>query len=401
MAVTRKKLTVGLSAAVAAAAIGTGLAFPAGAAPAEATVVGAGSASAVEGSYIVTMKESAVSVSAGEGEAGEDVITEHGGTVEDTFDAALNGYAAASLTEREARRLAADPAVEKVYVNQRHTVSAEQTDPPNWGLDRIDQQALPLDQSYTYPDDGGQGVTAYVIDTGVMVEHEDFGGRAGNGFDAVENDDVAQDGNGHGTHVASTIAGTEHGVAKNAEVVGVRVLDDNGSGTTAQVVAGIEWVAENASGPSVANMSLGGPQDPALDEAVSGAVAAGVTFVVAAGNEAQDANNVSPARVPEAITVGATDDADGQAGFSNYGSALDLYAPGVDITAAWNDGATKTISGTSMASPHAAGVAALYLAGNGSASPADVSAALTDAAARDVVGNPGSGSPNLLLNLVK
>ncbi|MBW1596851.1 S8 family peptidase [Streptomyces sp. JJ38] len=399
MAVTRRKLTVGISAAVAAAAVGTGLiALPANAGPAEGTVIGANSALAVEGSYIVTLKDNGVSAAS---QGGEDVVEKHGGKVEETFTHALNGYAATSLSAQEARRLAADPAVDKVYANQTHTISAEQTDPPNWGLDRIDSPALPLDQSYTYPDGGGEGVTAYVIDTGVMVEHEDFGGRAEDGYDAVEEDDVAQDGNGHGTHVASTIAGEAHGVAKNATVVGVRVLDDNGSGTTAQVVAGIEWVAENASGPSVANMSLGGGVDPVLDEAVKNAIAAGVTFAVAAGNESQDATNVSPARVEEAITVGATDDADGMASFSNYGAPLDLFAPGVDITAAWNDGSTKTISGTSMATPHVAGVAALYLADNGEATPEQVSQALTDAASPDVVTNPGQGSPNLLLNLVK
>ncbi|KPC95413.1 serine protease, partial [Streptomyces sp. NRRL F-6602] len=214
-----------------------------------------------------------------------------------------------------------------------------------WGLDRIDQASLPLDSKYTYPDKAGEGVTAYIIDTGVRISHSDFGGRAANGYDAVDNDNVAQDGNGHGTHVAGTVAGSAYGVAKKAKIVGVRVLNNAGSGTTAQVVAGIDWVTQNAVKPAVANMSLGGGADAALDQAVRNSIASGVTYGVAAGNENQNAGNVSPARVTEAITVGSTTNTDARSSFSNWGTVVDIFAPGSSITSSWNtsDSATNTI----------------------------------------------------------
>ena len=399
MAVTRKKVALSISAAVAAAAIGTVSALPASAAPAEGRILGASSSAAIDGSYIVTLKESAAKAASADGKS---VVAEHGGKVSKTFSHALNGYAA-SMSEQEAKELAADPAVDKVFANQKHTMTASQDNPPSWGLDRIDTPELDLDDTYNYPDSAGEGVTAYIIDTGVRTTHEDFGGRATSGYDAVDGDDDADDGNGHGTHVASTVAGEAHGVAKSADVVAVRVLDDNGSGTTAGVVDGIDWVTENASGPAVANMSLGGGADEALDQAVQNSIDAGVTYGVAAGNEGTDAGNSSPARVEDAITVGATDDTDAQASFSNYGEILDIYAPGVDITGAWNDSdtGTDTISGTSMATPHVVGAAALYLAGHTDASPADVSSALVEGGSEGVVGNPGPGSPNVLLNVVE
>ncbi|MFE2129946.1 S8 family peptidase [Streptomyces amritsarensis] len=384
-------------AAGAATAVAAGLfASPlAGAAtPAEGTVHGLGAPGAVDGSFVVILDASANK---------EDLAKKYGGKLERSYGSKVNGFSASGLTEKEAKRLAADPAVGTVVQNKRFTINETQDRPPSWGLDRIDQAATAGDQKYTYPDGGGEGVTAYVIDTGVRVTHKDFGGRATSGFDAIDNDESADDGNGHGTHVAGTIAGAAHGVAKKARIVAVRVLDDNGSGTTEQVVAGIDWVTQNHSGPSVANMSLGGGADEALDAAVKRAVDAGVSFAVAAGNESSDAGQGSPSRVPEALTVASSTEDDRQSDFSNFGSVVDLYAPGSEITSAWNDSDTgvKTISGTSMASPHVAGAAALYLAAHPSATPADTAAALTGAATKGAIKNPSSGTANKLLKIAQ
>ncbi|WP_326599119.1 S8 family peptidase [Streptomyces sp. NBC_01803] len=385
-------------AAVATAAIAAVGALPAEAAPAEGVVIGAGSPNAVSGSYIVTLEESA-GVASASGQ-GRNLISEYGGTVERTYRAALNGYAA-QLSPAEARRLAADPAVASVVQDVEVHVDATQTNAP-WGLDRIDQAALPLNGTYTYPDSAGSGVTVYVIDTGVRVTHTDIAGRAFNGYDFVSNDSVAQDGNGHGTHVATTAAGTTYGVAKSARVVGVRVLNNSGSGTTAGVIAGIDWVTQNHSGPSVANMSLGGGVSTALDNAVRNSIASGVTYAIAAGNSGADASTASPARVTEAITVGATDRNDAKPSWSNYGPIVDIFAPGVDITAGWktSDTSTNTISGTSMATPHVAGAAAVYLAGHPGSTPSQVATALVNGATSGVLTGLGGGSPNKLLRLV-
>ncbi|MFD7457324.1 MULTISPECIES: S8 family peptidase [unclassified Streptomyces] len=394
---SRRRLAALAVASTAALAAGLVSALPAGAAPAaaEGRIQYEGAANAVADSYIVTLKPGEARSGSAEGRA---LAKKYGATIERTYTKALNGYAI-EASETEAKRLAADPAVASVVQNRTFSIDATQPSPPSWGLDRIDQRNLPLNSSYTYPDSAGQGVTAYVIDTGVRITHSDFGGRASYGYDAIDNDNTAQDGHGHGTHVAGTVAGSAYGVAKKANIVGVRVLNNSGSGTTAQVVAGIDWVARNAVKPAVANMSLGGGADSALDTAVRNAIASGVTFAVAAGNESTNASTRSPARVTEAITVGATTSSDARASYSNYGTVLDLFAPGSSITSTWNSGdsATNTISGTSMATPHVAGAAALYLADNPTATPAQVSSALTAAATPNVVGSPGTGSPNRLL----
>jgi subtilisin family serine protease len=395
-----KRTRFAVIAGVATAALAGGLtSTPVQAAPAEGTVLAAGSPTAVKDSYIVTLKKAAGFKASSA--AGRDLVERYGGSVRKTFGSALNGYTAV-LSATEAGRLAADPAVASVEQNQRVSVADTTQSNAPWGLDRIDQTSLPLSGTYTYPDSAGSGVTAYVIDTGVRITHQQISGRAAHGYDAVDGDTTAADGNGHGTHVATTIAGSTYGVAKKAKIVAVRVLDNNGSGTTAGVIAGIDWVTGNHSGPSVANLSLGGGASTTLDAAVRNSIASGVTYAVAAGNSSANASSYSPARVTEAITVGATTSTDARASYSNHGSVLDIFAPGSSITAGWHTGdtATSTISGTSMATPHVAGAAAVYLAGHTSATPAQVASALVNGATTGKVTAPGSGSPNRLLKLV-
>lgn len=355
----------------------------------------------VQGRYIVVLKQNAarLSVEAGSKARVPDIArgmaAGHGAKLLRSYENALRGFVV-DADDRALAKLIADPRVAYVEEDGYVSIDATQTG-ATWGLDRVDQRNLPLNGTYVY-NTTAAGVHAYIIDTGILTTHSQFSGRIGNGYDAIGGG--VNDCNGHGTHVAGTVGGTTWGIAKGVSLHPVRVLDCGGSGTWSQVIAGIDWVRTNHVKPAVANMSLGGGANSSVDTATTNLINAGVTVAVAAGNDyGGDACIKSPARTPAAITVGSTDSNDARSGFSNVGTCLDLFAPGGGITSAWHTSttATNTISGTSMASPHVAGAAALYLAGNPSASPATVRNALVSNATSGKVGNPGAGSPNLLL----
>ncbi|SCL15985.1 S8 family peptidase [Micromonospora inyonensis] len=389
MRLPRRSILVGV-AAVSMAATAT----PALAAEPVGSILRAGGATAVADSYIVVFKDTTVARTKVSDNA-KRLVDKHGGQVARTYSAALRGFEVQG-DAKTAARIAADPAV--AYVEQNHTVSiaATQSPTPSWGLDRSDQRALPLDNSYTYPGTASN-VTAYIVDTGIRTTHSDFGGRAVWGTNTADTNNT--DCNGHGTHVAGTVGGTAYGIAKGVKLVAVKVLNCQGSGTNAGVIGGVDWVTANAQKPAVANMSLGGGANATLDTAVRNSIASGVTYGLAAGNSNNDACTGSPGRTPEGITVGATTNTDARSSFSSFGSCLDIFAPGSSIVSAWNtsDTATNNISGTSMATPHVVGAAALVAGANPTWTPQQVRDKLVNDTTSGVVTNPGTGSPNKLL----
>jgi subtilisin family serine protease len=350
-----------------------------------APLLSAAPGKAIDGQYIVVLND---------GANPRAVAAVAGATPKHVYEAALDGFSA-SLNQGQLNALQHNPNVKWIEQDQVVTVSATQTG-ATWGLDRVDQRDLPLNGTYNYTPTGA-GVRAYIIDTGINTGHTNFGGRASIAWDGIG--DGNNDCNGHGTHVAGTVGSATYGVAKAVTLVGVRVFGCGSSGSTSTIVAGINWVAANAIKPAVANMSLGGPASSTTDAAVNGLINAGVIAVVAAGNDNQNACNYSPARVANAITVGSTTSTDARSSFSNYGSCVDVFAPGSNILSTWigSTSATNTISGTSMASPHVAGVAALYLQGNTTATQTTVANAIITTSTLNKVTSAGTGSPNRLV----
>ncbi|MER7697695.1 S8 family peptidase [Streptomyces sp. NPDC096095] len=404
--VLRRLLAVGASAALLVGAAQTtgAVAAPAPPGGGEGRIVGADRPGAVEGSYIVTFKDSVARTDVpGSAKA---LAKRHAGSLRFTYTAALRGFAV-RMSEEKAKRLAADPSVARVEADAAAYAIDTQTNPPSWGLDRVDQRDLPVDRSYTYGTTASN-VNAYIVDSGIRMSHRDFGGRAVSGYDFIDNDSNASDCNGHGTHVAGTVGGGAYGVAKGVKLIGVRVLNCRGNSgdTWAPVLAGIDWVTKNGVKPAVANMSVGGGRIESVNDAVAASISSGTTWVVAAGNDNADACSYSPASTPSAITVGATNSRDaratgwnnGQA--SNYGSCLDIFAPGDSIVSTSNSGDTnsQSMSGTSMAAPHVAGAAALLLSANPTWTPAQVRAKLLDDATSGKVTDARTGSPNQLLH---
>ncbi|MFL5350888.1 MAG: Ig-like domain-containing protein [Hyalangium sp.] len=324
------------------------------------------------------------------------LAAQYGGSVRQVFSHALKGYSAA-MSEAQALRLSEDPRVRYVEQDRLFTLHGTQTN-PDWGLDRIDQQDTNYDNLYHY-EYTGAGIHVYVLDTGVRSTHSEFAGRMGAGFDSVGDGLGTEDCQGHGTHVAGSIGGTISGVAKGVTIHPVRVLSCAGEGTGEQVLAGMDWIVANHVSPAVVNMSLGGEAEQSIDDAVAQAVAAGIVYVVAAGNDSADACTESPARAPQAITVGATDYFDSLTYYSNFGTCVDMFAPGDEIESAWytSDTATEVLSGTSMATPHVTGAAALFLEGHPTATPADVQRELVNRGTHNAISYLDDASPNVLL----
>jgi subtilisin family serine protease len=347
----------------------------------------------LDGAYIVVFKDNVSDVQM----SIDDVGNTHGFVAKHRYTAALKGFSG-NLTDEQVEVLQNDPRVAYIEQDQVVHIATTQTG-ATWGIDRIDQLDLPLSTTYEY-NYTGAGVDVYVIDTGIRFTHNDFGGRAISGVDEIDGG-TADDANGHGTHVSGTIGGATYGVAKGVTLYAVRVLDASGSGTTSGVIAGIDWVTANhsSSRPSVANMSLGGSASTSLDTAVQNSIASGVTYCVASGNYSANASNYSPARVATALTVAATTSSDAWASYSNYGSVVDILAPGSSVKSDYytSNTATATMSGTSMASPHATGVCALYLEANPSATPAQVCAAVVAASTASTITSVPSGTVNKFL----
>lgn len=408
---------------VTAATLLAGSAATATAGPPLGVILSAGGETAIANSYIVTLRDETVAAemkASGRGGAvarraavadvARTLATRYDARIVRTYTDALYGFEAV-LPERAARRLAADAAV--AWVEQNHRISIDshvpqndpdavavqgvQTNPPSWGLDRIDQRYLPLDQRFVYPNTAPR-VHAYVVDTGIRSTHVDFGGRVQAGVDFVDGG-PADDCNGHGTFLAGVIGGRAHGVAKEVQLVPVRVLDCFGTGAWSQLIAGIDWITANARRPAVVEMGLGGTAVTSVDAAITRSIEAGITYVVSAGSSNANACNYTPARVPAALTVASTTQTDARHSASNYGTCLDIFAPGIDITSAWNtnDTATVTIGGTAPASAHVAGCAAVVAQAHPDWTAHQVAAHVNAVATQGIVTNPGTGSPNRLL----